>query len=470
MNPNSPIVQAVLAFKKKGEEQLTAAQIQKALIHYVGNPMKTVMTTAAAQLDPANQQTPILGNIRYLNKQVATAMGDELTYADPNAKPEERIADAMNRYGETFMGGHGDIPGASKIVQAYPDVHPALHPFIAEGKKYKTAQEFIDAIDPQDNKSRLFQDLQAKQKELVKVPTTKDFEEFIQKGDPKRYAKIVAAEKEADRLVDVLDQGIRKGRGIDIKQVYRGDSTLRNYAAQAFEKAHTQPQITDDAQAGLSDAKDPFQFIQAKVPGVKNVDPKSGIIKMADGTEVELGFDGRQIHSIRANKSGTGAGTKVIDALKEWAFENKTHLTIDRAANEGYWAKQGFKSSQGGGEFGWSYDPMENLTDIKRIRSSRVPQQAGLSDTRNMQGVKDANKGYRQGGKLTQWTDDTGKTAEDAQKALQREQVANPTEKFVLKKQGDYYRIYKEERVAQPSLSDSPIAQATATLVKQKKR
>ncbi len=103
-------------------------------------------------------------------------------------------------------------------------------------------------------------------------------------------------------------------------------------------------------------------------------------------------------------------------------------------------------------------------TDDKLIYfpESRVAQPTTLENTRNEFGLKDSSKTYREGGKLTQWTDDTGKPLEEAQKALQREQQANPNKIFVLKKVGSgdsgFYRIY-ENHVVEPTLSDAVSAQ-----------
>lgn len=81
--------------------------------------------------------------------------------------------------------------------------------------------------------------------------------------------------------------------------------------------------------------------------------------------------------------------------------------------------------------------------------------EAGLSDVRNEFGLKDASTTYRQAGKLTQWTDNTGSTLEEAKNTLAQVIKDNPSDKFVLKKIGSgdegFYRIYKESRVAQPS-------------------
>jgi hypothetical protein len=93
-------------------ETKTQKTIIRAKQKQADNPPLDAVMAVLKHLDPANEQTPILGNIRHFNKEIAEKyMGGQPAYTNPDLPVGVRIGDALTKYGETFMGAHGNFGG-----------------------------------------------------------------------------------------------------------------------------------------------------------------------------------------------------------------------------------------------------------------------------------------------------------------------------------------------------------------------
>ena len=78
-----------------------------------------ILQQALALIDPANEQVPILGNIRKFNRET---FGQQ-PYANPDLPADQRIMAAINAYSQAFMGAHGSP--SSKFGNALRNARPA---------------------------------------------------------------------------------------------------------------------------------------------------------------------------------------------------------------------------------------------------------------------------------------------------------------------------------------------------------
>jgi hypothetical protein len=112
-------------------ETKTQKTIIRAKQKQADNPPLDAVMAVLKHLDPANEQTPVLGNIRQMNRQLAEKyMGGRPDYTNPDLPVGVRIGDALNKYGETFMGAHGNFGGVKginpKITGGLDDLHAVV--------------------------------------------------------------------------------------------------------------------------------------------------------------------------------------------------------------------------------------------------------------------------------------------------------------------------------------------------------
>lgn len=114
--------------------------------------------------------------------------------------------------------------------------------------------------------------------------------------------------------------------------------------------------------------KDPYQYLKKRLPEIEEI--KNGVIKTKDGNKIELQMDdGGNISWLEAQKKGTGQGTRIVNALKEWAMENKQYLSPEKDYNSKFWKKMGFSSTQAD-DFSTRYAPWDSIDDFKKSSQS----------------------------------------------------------------------------------------------------
>jgi hypothetical protein len=88
-------------------------------------------------------------------------------------------------------------------------------------------------------------------------------------------------------------------------------------------------------------------FLKKKVPEIKSLDLDKGELKFKDGSGGELvlstSYGELELKVINLEKKGTGYGTKIINALMDYADSKRVGIVISKAYNKPFWKKFGFR-------------------------------------------------------------------------------------------------------------------------------
>jgi len=111
--------------------------------------------------------------------------------------------------------------------QPLQDVPKPIKSVVEEAKKYKSAEEFVDAITPKKHLTDLAREIDQRLGKVTKTNTEAEFIAFLKKNAPKEYADIVAKEKKFTEVVDSLDKLVREANpDVPFRTVFKNDPTL----------------------------------------------------------------------------------------------------------------------------------------------------------------------------------------------------------------------------------------------------
>lgn len=228
----------------------------------------------------------------------------------------------------------------------------------------------------------------------------------VWKGKPTTIIQEKYSPKAGDTVVYIpKDQIVDSPNGPKIKPGYKPTKSQ-------IVKIEPKPQDFKTAEEYVaSKIKNLNSFLKSRVPEIENIN--GNFITTKDGNSIEFIVDPSgesvTISHILANKKGTGIGTKLINAVKDFADANFKSVIVKKPYNEKFWNKSGILVDETG---------------------NRAKKDINIQNSKNVKSQLTA-----------EWQAAKGKKENTAQEYTSGEQLINtknPSEKVYFDKIGEY--------------------------------